>query len=258
MTNEEFAKMKAADTQFLEAFYKMYAHFYVKLKDETFTTFRSTPLGDYLWRIQHVISEIDQNLEDIKFAEEMLHAYDPNNKPLSKKGNAAHAIRYHYENYILRATKIKDHSLSLINEVMRLQVRKSPNMENQLIKRLDPVYGEFSLFWGYMKQLTDHIKPYRNYLAHNGTVQHEDLSLLNAHYTIDITHKNPADQFRFDAGMTGVQRELVNKFTHQINVHLINSDQVLKMIYLYLAKPFFNHMEQLTTEYKQRRSGKPD
>lgn len=229
----------------------MYAHYYVKLKDETFTTFHKTPLGDYLWRIQHVISEIDQNLEDIKFAKEMLLAYDPIDKPLSKKGNAAQAIRYHYENYILRATKIKDHSLSLINEVMRLQVRKSPNMANQLIKHLDPAYRDFSVFWGYMKQLTDHINPYRNHLAHNGTVQHKDLSLLNVNYTFDITHKNPVDQFRFDAGMTGVQRELVEKFSNQVNVYLIKSDQVFKMIYLYLAKPFLDNMEILTLAYKQ-------
>lgn len=69
---------------------------------------------------------------------------------------------------------------------MRLELRKGMNLENQLLKRLDPQYGQFEVIWGYMKQLTDHIKPYRNHLAHNGSVQHTDLTLLNVHYTYGI------------------------------------------------------------------------
>jgi hypothetical protein len=167
---------------------------------------------------------------------------------LSKEENAAHAIRYHYENYILRTTKIKDLSLSLTNQVMQLNIKKGLNMENQIPKRLDPKYGDFQIIWGYMKQLTDHIKPYRNHLAHNGTVKHKDLALLNAHYTYDIKHKEVINEFRYEAAMTGLQRELVEKFTAQTKAYLLNSEQVLKMIYLYLVTPLVDNLKILVQE----------
>jgi hypothetical protein len=134
---------------------------------------------------------------------------------------------------------------------MRLEINKGSNMEHKLIKKLDPVYGEFEVIWNHMKQLTDHVKPYRNHLAHNGTVQHKDLALLNAHYSYGIEHQNIVDEFRYEATMTGVQRELIEKFTAQTKAYLIASDQALKMVYLYLAKPFFDNMKVLVAQHKR-------
>jgi hypothetical protein len=162
-------------------------------------------------------------------------------------------IRYHYENYLLRTTKLKDLSLALINKVMRLELRNSTNLESQLLKRLDPQYGQFDIIWGHMKQLTDHVKPYRNHFAHNGSVRHKDLALLNAHYTHEITHQNTIDEFRYEAAMTGVQRELIQKFTAQTSAYLIASDQVLTMIYLYLAKPFMDNVGILLEEHYRKK-----
>jgi len=189
MTNTEYASITSAETQFIEALNKIFAHWYVGKKGEDFTCFRKTELGDYLWKVQNIVSEIDQNMEDIRLAEKILLAHDPGNFVLNKEENSAHAIRYHYENYILRTTKVKDLSLSLTNQVMQLNIKRGSNMENLISKRLDPKYGNFQIIWDHMKTLTDHIKPYRNHLAHNGTVNHKDLILLNAHYTYAINTK---------------------------------------------------------------------
>lgn len=68
MTNEEFAAMKAADTQFIEAVARMFSEFCVELKGEKLKRFITTPLGGYLWKTNHIISEINQNLDDIRLA----------------------------------------------------------------------------------------------------------------------------------------------------------------------------------------------
>jgi len=133
---------------------------------------------------------------------------------------------------------------------MRLGIKRSPNMESQIPKRLDPLYGNFEIIWGHMKTWTDHIKSYRNHLAHNGTVKHKDLALLNAHYTWGIKHRDVVSEFRYEAGMTGLQRELVGKFTGQIDAYISSSDQVLKLIYLYLAKPLVDNLDMLVNEHK--------
>ncbi|SEN06958.1 hypothetical protein SAMN05192574_102356 [Mucilaginibacter gossypiicola] len=253
MTNEEFAAMKAADTQFIEAVACMFSEFCVELKGEKLNRFIATPLGGYLWKTNHIISEINQNLDDIKLAETLIAAFMPSDQPLKKEVNAAELIRYHYENYLLRTTKLKDLTLTLINTVMRLGHKKGLGLESKLLKNLDPTYGQFEVIWGHMNQLNDHVKPYRNHLAHSGTVQHQDLALLNAHYTWGIKPKTIAEEFRYEKAMIEVQRELIEKFTAQTKAYPLASDQVLKMIYLYLAKPFFDQMGVLVDEHYQRK-----
>lgn len=249
--------MKAADTQFIEAVARTFSDFCVKLKGKQLNHFVATPLGGYLWKTSHIISDINQNLDDIKLVETLIAAFKPGDYPLKKDANAAALIRYHYENYLLRTTKLKDLTLSLINTVMRLGLNKGMGMEAKLVKRLDPAYGQFEVIWGHMNQLNDHVKPYRNHLAHGGTVQHQDLALLNAHYTWGINSEKITEQVRYEKGMIGVQRELIEKFTAQTKAYLIASDQVLKMIYLYLAKPFFDQMEMLVNEHRQQKSDVP-
>ena len=246
--------MKPGDTQFIEALARVFKEFFVGLKGAKFDRFMETPLGNYLWKVNDIVSEINQNLEDIKLAEKLIENFKPGNRPLKKKNNAAHLIRYHYENYLLRTIKLSDLSLALINKVMRLELRNGTNLESQLLKRLDPQYGKFEIIWGHMKQLTDHVKPYRNHLAHNGSVKHKDLALLNAHYTYELKHKTIVDEFRYEAVMTGVQRELIDKFTAQTKAYLLASDQVLTMIYMYLVKPFFDNVDVLV---KQQYKDKP-
>ena len=243
MTNDEFASMTSHKTPFIVAVNKSYFELFKGLKDEANAKFAKTPLGNYVWKVQSLISDIEQNLEDIRYTEKMLLNHMPGRLPLKKDMNAAQDIRYHYENYLLRTTKIKDMCLLLINQVMGLNLKKGLNMENQLLKRVDPAYGNFTLVWDYMKELTDHIKPYRNHLAHNGTVQMSDLAFLSAHYTFDIEHKDFASEFRYEAGMNGIQRELVEKFTAQTKVYLLGSEQVLKIIYIYLGKPFLDNLD---------------
>jgi len=252
MINEEFDSMTLSKTQFVEAVNKFFVEFYVGKNEGEFSRLRKTPLGDYVWKVHDLISEIEQNLEDIQFVERMLLAHIPENRPLKRGNNAAQEIRYHYENYLLRTTKIKDMCLSLISQVMQLNLKKGSNMENQLLKRLDPAYGNFSVIWDYMKKLTDQVKRYRNHLAHNGTVRHRDLALLNAHYNYDIEHKDIINEFRYEASMTGLQRELIEKFTDQTRAYLRNSEQVLKMIYLYLGKPFLDNLQLLITYKKTK------
>jgi len=249
--------MKAADTQFIEAVARTFSDFCMKLDSKKLKRFIAKPLGGYLWKTNHIISDINQNLDDIKLAETLIAAFEPGDYPLKKDANAAALIRYHYENYLLRTTKLKDLTLSLINTVMRLGLNKGMGMEAKLVKRLDPAYGQFDVIWGHMNQLNDHVRPYRNHLAHGGTVQHQDLALLNAHYTWGINSEKIAEQVRYEKAMVGVQRELIEKFTAQTKAYLIASDQVLKMIYLYLAKPFFDQMEMLVNDHRQQKSDVP-
>ncbi|MDF2433156.1 MAG: hypothetical protein JWP44_2787 [Mucilaginibacter sp.] len=59
MTNQEFASITSAETQFIESVNKIFVHWYKDKKDEEFTCFRKTELGGYLWKVQDIISEID-------------------------------------------------------------------------------------------------------------------------------------------------------------------------------------------------------
>jgi len=52
--------------------------------------------------------------------------------------------------------------------------------------------------------------------------------------------------------MTGLQRELIKKFTAQIKAYLSNSDQILKMIYLYLANPFLANLQLLVKKHSAK------
>jgi len=245
MTNEEFTSITSVETPFIEALNKVFVKFYVGKKEQEYTIFRKTPLGDYVWKAHHIVSEIKQNLEDIRFAERMLNEQSPDALILKKGEDAAHVIRYHYENYILRMTKIRDLSLALINHIMMFKIKKGLNMETRVLKLLDPKYGKFEIIWRYMKELTDYIKPYRNHLAHNGTIQHEDLALLSAHYNFELDLKDIREQFRYEMAMNHVQEELIEKFTAQIKAYLHNSEEVLKLIYVYLTKPFLDCLELL-------------
>lgn len=104
-----------------------------------------------------------------------------------------------------------------------------------------------------MKQLTDQVKPFRNHLAHNGSVRHKDLALLRVHFIHELTHQNTIDEFRYEAAMTGVQRELIQKFIVQTRAYIIASEQVLTMIYLYLAKPFLDNVGILVEEHYNKK-----
>lgn len=245
--------MKPEDTQFVEAVARVITEFCIGLKGAELDGFLTTSLGKYLWNVNHIIGEINQNLEDIKLVGKLIAGFEPGNRPLTTDDNAAHLIRYHYENYLLRTIKLSDLSLMLINKVMRFELRNGTNLESQLLKRIDPKYGKFDIIWGHMKQLTNQVKPYRNHLAHNGSVRHKDLALLNAHYTYKVKHKTVVDEFRYEGAMTGIQRELVEKFMAEIKAYLIASDQVLTLIYLYLTKPFFDNLKVLVEQHYQNK-----
>lgn len=248
MTKEELDAITPEGTQFIETLYKAFAQHFTTFDEPEFSKSREMPMGNYLWRVTDIISDIKQNITDIKLAESFLAAFNPGRLPLKKEGNAAEAIRYHYENYFLRATKLRDLCLRLINQVMQFGLPPGNGLERKLLSKLDPAYGQFEVIWGHMKQLNDHVKPYRNHLAHQGTVKHQDLALLNAHYTHGqgYKHKSIVDEFRYEAAMTGLQRELIEKFTTQIKAYLKASDQVLTMIYMYLGVPFVYQMNILS------------
>lgn len=89
------------------------------VKDPVFTRARKTPVGAYLWRVSNIVSDIDQNIADIKLAQSLLLSFAPEFSLLQKDQNDAQLIRYHYENFFLRATKLRDLSLRLINDVMQ-------------------------------------------------------------------------------------------------------------------------------------------
>lgn len=148
MTKEELTKLKPEETQFIEAVARVFSEFCNGRKGADLNRFLETPLGKYLWKINDFVGDIIQNLEDIKLVETLIAGYEPGNLSLKKDSNTANMIQYHYENYLLRTTKLKDLSLGLINKVMRLELRNGVNLESQILKRLDPQYGQFDIICG--------------------------------------------------------------------------------------------------------------
>jgi len=140
-----------------------------------------------LWKINDFVGDIKQNLEDVKLVETFIAGHEPGNLPLKKDSNAANMIRYHYENYLLRTTKLKD-----------LYYMGAYETADQSGKALQ-----------------------KSFSAHNGSVRHKDLALLSVPYTYELTHQNTIDEFRFEAAKTGLQRELIQKFTAQTSAYII-------------------------------------
>ena len=140
--------------------------------------------------------------------------HDPISYKLDQSDNSGMLIRYHYENFILRIGKVKDLLLILINQVMMLGIKRGTNMEPQVLREIASSYN-FITVWNQVKEQMDPIRPYRNHLAHNGTMQHEDLNLLNMYYSYGnkYRHQNLIDKFRSELAMSDVQHELVEKFT---------------------------------------------
>jgi hypothetical protein len=246
VTNEEFKIMKAADSPFIEALHLVIVKFFAVKKGEEFTTFLKTPFGNYVWKANKYVGEIDQNLEDIALTLTLLKEHDPCRQKLKREDNSAVLIRYHYENFILRVGKVKDLMLLLINQVMMLEVKKNTNMEAQVLKKMAPLRANFELIWDQVKDQMDPIKPFRNHLAHNGTMQHDDLALLNAYYQFEMKFENLVEEFRHERTMSNVQGELVDEFTGNIEIYTHNIDELLKLVYTFLTHPFMDNLKKLS------------
>ncbi|PWG80793.1 Cthe_2314 family HEPN domain-containing protein [Pararcticibacter amylolyticus] len=246
MTNAELNSMKSEDMQFIKGLNELFVKVFAVKPDEEQAKIRKTPSGEYLWRVQSRIWDIQQNIEDIALTEQLISAHNPGLSRLDRTVNAGQMIRYNYENFFLRMGKMTDLFLLLINEVMMLKIKKGLNLEANVLKLLAKDHPHFQGIWSQVKQNLDELKPYRNHVAHNGFITMPDLALVNSFYTIDIKHKNRLEQYRYEFAISDIQKDLVEKFTAIINAHLANIDQYLKLIYLFITVPFFDNLKSLT------------
>ncbi|GAB2690556.1 hypothetical protein GCM10027037_12010 [Mucilaginibacter koreensis] len=246
MTNEELNSMKSEDMQFITGLNELFVKVFAIKPDDEQAKMRKTPSGEYLWRVQSRIWDIQQNIEDIALTEQLISAHHPGLSRLDRTANAGQMIRYNYENFFLRMGKMKDLFLLLINEVMMLKIKKGLNLEANILKLLAKDHPHFQGIWSQIQQNLDELKPYRNHVAHNGFITMPDLALVNSFYTIDVKHKNRLDQYRYEFAISDTQKELVKKITAIIKAHLANIDQYLKLIYLFITTPFFDNLKSLT------------
>lgn len=245
MTKEELNSMKSDDLPFITTVNEFFVEIYAVISTDKQIKIRKTPSGNYLWRVQSCIWDIKQNIEDITLTKQLISAHNPGFAKLDRTVNAGQLIRYNYENFFLRMGKIRDLFLLLINEVMMLNIKKGQNLETKVLKLLTPKYPNFPVIWSKIKNCLDELKPYRNHLAHNGFIQIPDLALVDSYYTIELKHRSLLDQYRYKFAISDTQRELVEKFTAVINSYLLNIDQFLKLIYLFLYAPFIDHLDSM-------------
>jgi len=245
MTKEELNSMKSDDLPFIPALNELFVKIYAVKKADEQAKIRKTTSGNYLWRVQSRIWDIKQNIEDIALTEQLIAGHDPGFSKLDKTVNAAKLIRYDYENFFLKMGKMRDLFLQLINEVMLLNLKKAPNMENKLLKVLSSTDPNFVKAWADITKDLDELKPYRNHIAHNGFIEIPDLALVNAFYTFDMKFENRLEEYRHEFVISDTQRELVDKFSAVIRSHLANIDQYLKLIYLFLYAPFIKNLDSM-------------
>lgn len=147
MTKEELNSMKSDDLPFIPALNELFVKIYAVKKADEQAKIRKTASGNYLWRVQSRIWDIKQNIEDIALTEQLIAGHNPGFSKLDKTVNTAKLIRYDYENFFLRMGKMRDLFLQLINEVMILNLKKAPNMENKILKLLGTTDPNFVKAW---------------------------------------------------------------------------------------------------------------
>jgi len=251
MTKEEINSIRSDDMPFIEALYKIFVQTFGRSEGyEGQEKIRKTPSGRYLWRVHERIWEIKRNMEDIALTERLISAQEPGIR-LDRTVNAAQLIRYDYENFFLRMGKMKDMLLLLTNEVMMLGLKKGLGLESDIQKKLAPKYPVYTTIWADIKKELDQLKPYRNHLAHNGFIEHPDLALVESYYTLELKFKNLLEQYRHEAVISDTQKELVEKFTAIIQSYLANTDQLLKLLYLFLYAPFMENIARLIEQERE-------
>ncbi|WP_342329045.1 Cthe_2314 family HEPN domain-containing protein [Pedobacter sp. FW305-3-2-15-E-R2A2] len=247
MVNKEFNEMKSGDTPFIEALNAVFVKYSGYKNNQKYKEFTNTPFGNYISRVHNRVAEIIQNAEDMEMIRTLITEHDPGFSKLERETDSAKLIRYHYENFFIRIGKVKDLLLLLINDVLLLDLKKGLSMENQLLKILPSQYPYFPAVWNQVKGQLDKLKPYRNHLAHNGTIQFEDLTLLDIYYKYDFKHKNHLEQYKYSFAMGDIQRKMVDKITNIIKVYIQNVDQIVKLIYTFLTQPLINSLKKFTS-----------
>lgn len=157
--------MTSAEMPFIEAINRVYLKFFPGKKQEELKQFYQTDFARYVSRTQRYVDEIRLNVEDMAMIKDLLMEYDPCGARLERTNtDSVRLIRYHYENFFIRIRKTKDLFLILIDHVMQLGIKKSLNMEKQVMNKISPSYPEFEKIRALVKDQIDPIKPYRNYL----------------------------------------------------------------------------------------------
>ena len=235
----DFHKLTSATTPFIETLDKLSVELFALKTEHEQEEFRKTSLGIYLTKVQHWVWEIDQTLQDIEMIKDLLLEHSPAMKSKNKH-NSGKLIKYHYENLILRVPKIKDLLLILVNAVLAFDLPRKISLERELLKKIKPIYPSFEQIWEHVVAGNQELKPYRNHLAHNGTMKHKDLALLEAHYKYgnQIRKLNKEDKIRLENSMLLLRHELVEKFVSHAETYLENSELFLKMVYIFLGTPF--------------------
>jgi hypothetical protein len=244
--NEEFHSMTSSTTPFIETLTKLTVEYFGLESEAVQERLRSSPLGKYLTKVQDCVWEIDDTVQDIEMIRDLLLDYAPWN-PLGNDKNSGKLIRYHYENLILRVPKIKDLLLLLVNQVLALELPRKMSLETKLLKLVIVDHPNFEMIWEHVTSATAELKPYRNHLAHNGTMKHKDIAMLGAlhsygHLLDDVKEE---DKIRIGNLLISLQHELVEKFASHAEIHLKNIELQLKMVYLFLGSPFAKKLGEL-------------
>lgn len=244
MSNDEFDKLKYSKTQFVEMLATFTAELIKEGKyDKNYD--HENPFEKYVTRINSYTVELFIALDDIELIKSLVLELRPSvdKKPDEK---VADLIRYHHENLILRVGKVKDLILILINEVLTLGLKKGSSLEREVIKRVSLSHPNFSKIWKYVKDALDYLKPYRNHLAHNGSLSLEELTMIKTFYSYpDYKFKNLGDEVRLKMWTLNAHHDIIDRIVKQAETHIINIELLYKMVFLFLAQPMIDKLNEI-------------
>lgn len=74
--------------QFITGFNELFVKVFAIKQDKERAKMRKTPSGEYLWRVQSRIRDIQQNIDDIALTEQLISAHNPGLSRLDRTANA--------------------------------------------------------------------------------------------------------------------------------------------------------------------------